>query len=900
MKKKILLLALMIAIFACFFALSAGAETPKNYIEFKVKLSGDADYIVAYTKDVFPTDPKFDFNEKFYSDIDFTQEISKSDIVGLDLSNATPVNGGKSYVVYVATPNAPYANCKEIKWFNVEGSCKTISAVMFQNWTALEYFDFGIARDVVDRAFGGSGLKELVIPKTVTAIMGGAFSGCKSLKSVKLEGSFKTMASSAFSDCTSLESVDLGDEITTISECMFKNCTALKSIEIPSSVTEIKSQAFYGCKALTNVKICEGVPYVGDSMFWTCSALASIELPSTITEIKNSAFRECNLLTSITIPENVTSIGHLAFFKAGITSLHIPAKVTMLGYQVAEETPITSLTFAENSQLKFIDHRAFMKCYSLEGVVILPKGLEEIDYGLFSNCTSLKAVKIPDTVVKYTDNGALFTSCSSLEFVQLSKNVDIIPNSMFENCVSLKAISIPEGVTTLGSKALRNCTSLQAIYLPSTITTLGVTSNYTDMGSFYQSNNIYFVQEAFNVFDGDKLIGESFVMPEKPEVYYMPSSLSFLGNAEFQDCKYLNSCIVFPEGVTSAAGCAQGAFQNVGKLSPVTIVFLGDMEAIQIKQSDSTYSNISFVFANPNDKDLNSLTFTIGSHGSNKMQTNTYMYFCAGNVIYDLSTFKAENNALYKVLESDFAKTENTQDSQPHFKNPNKSVPIAPTCVNNRGENAYCFCGAEIGIIELENSALGHEYDLEKGATKTNIEYANYVAKGNLKIKCARCEEQSDNEVAPIIKEFKGVSTKEKGNGLTFGYIINYDALDQYVVVNKTSVSLGFVVAVQAFLGENQPLTQSGEKAGDKVVKFEIYNSSTYEAGKIRYIGADFILNGNWDKTVDLDGDGTNETDIKEVIFYMAGYIIDGSTLSYINSTSSDKEAGTVYYNQIQ
>ena len=182
------------------------------------------------------------------------------------------------------------------------------------------------------------------------------------------------------------------------------------------------------------------------------------------------------------------------------------------------------------------------------------------------------------------------------------------------------------------------------------------------------------------------------------------------------------------------------------------------------------------------------------------------------------------------------------------------------------------------------------------------VAYESYLASG---VKTQTCQNEgcahniTPNEVAvnAIIKEFKGISTKENGDGLTFGYIIDYDALDEYMEISGNKVELGFVVAVKAFLGENQPLKENGEKASDKVIKVEIYNSSASDE-QIRYTGADFKLTGNWSKTVDLDGDGTEETDIKNVVFYMAGYIMDGNELSYINSDASGKEAGTAYYNQ--
>lgn len=93
MKKKILLFIALLSVLCCVFALSASAQTPSSYIVFKVKVSNANEYVTAYTKDVFPTDSKFDFNEPFYSDVDFTQEISKDSIEGIDLSDAYSVNG---------------------------------------------------------------------------------------------------------------------------------------------------------------------------------------------------------------------------------------------------------------------------------------------------------------------------------------------------------------------------------------------------------------------------------------------------------------------------------------------------------------------------------------------------------------------------------------------------------------------------------------------------------------------------------------------------------------------------------------------------------------------------------------------------------------------------------------
>lgn len=710
------------------------------------------------------------------------------------------------------------------------------------------------------------------------------------MPTVSYNGSF-------FQNWTGLKSFDFGNA-TAINDNTFQNC-GFESITIPASVTSFGGSAFKDCANLKSVKI-EGAvtKFNNGSTFYNCTNLENVELSEGVTYIGGSMFYNCTSLTSIVIPASVTKIDGQAFCKSGLLSLHIPASVKSLGNMVAEASSIVTLTFAENSQLKTIGHRAFKECKSLEGIIIIPDGVEDISYGLFSGCTKLKAVKIPDSVTNSKEPGAMFTSCSSLEFVQLSKNISSIPGSMFEGCTSLKAIAIPEGVTLLGNKALRNCTNLKAVYLPSTLTTLGTKDSGTDKGVFYQSKNIYFVQDSFEVFNGDELIGDGFVMPEKPSVYFMPSGLNYLGNSEFQDCKGINSCIVFPEGVTSAAGCSQGAFHGTGsEASPKTFVFLGDMTDFNIKQNDSQYSYVSFVFANPNDKSLNDINLVLAS-ATNKVQKNTYMYFCQGNVVYDLTTFTAPKDTTYTVLETDFAKTVNTAQTQPHITDPRKeSGYVEADCLNNSGVVKYCFCGAVSEKIDEENTALGHEFNLENGAKILSLTYTNYFASGDKSTKCARCDVTEETKADAIIIDFKGFSTKEDGNGITFGYYLDEKALALFEDVNKIHLEFGFVVAVKSFVNGNAPLNADGtvaETTRGSVIK------AVASSNEVSYTGYDFKLTGTWDKKVDLDGDKVAETDMKDVEFYMAGYVFDGA-VSYIQSETATSATVTAFaYNDIK
>ena len=78
MKKKLLLTLTLVAVLVCALAIFISAETPAQYIEFKVLLEGDADYSTVYVSAYKESSGKVDMytvkvpmTYDFYSDIDF-------------------------------------------------------------------------------------------------------------------------------------------------------------------------------------------------------------------------------------------------------------------------------------------------------------------------------------------------------------------------------------------------------------------------------------------------------------------------------------------------------------------------------------------------------------------------------------------------------------------------------------------------------------------------------------------------------------------------------------------------------------------------------------------------------------------------------------------------------------
>ncbi|MBQ4510526.1 MAG: leucine-rich repeat domain-containing protein [Clostridia bacterium] len=179
----------------------------------------------------------------------------------------------------------------------------------------------------------------------------------------------------------------------------------------------------------------------------------------------------------------------------------------------------------------------------------------------------------------------------------------------------------------------------------------------------------------------------------------------------------------------------------------------------------------------------------------------------------------------------------------------------------------------------------------------TTISYAKgYLNTGIKTETCqnAGCAHENGYEsVVEAIATFNGVSVKINGDGLTFGFTFNYEALDELVKITGKSVELGFVVGVKDFIeGE----AYNNKNAVTASVLTWIVETEE-EKNEVKYASADFVLRGTWDRMVDLDGDMIAETNVKDVEFYMAGYLVTNNTVSYLNASDNFTSPGVVTYN---
>lgn len=102
--------------------------------------------------------------------------------------------------------------------------------------------------------------------------------------------------------------------------------------------------------------------------------------------------------------------------------------------------------------------------------VTLPESINELVYGTFNDCSSLKSIVLPGNILELCWT---FRNCTSLTDVILPATITEIGEGTFFGCSSLTKIDIPDNVTAIGNAAFANCTGFTEFTIPEQITEIG-------------------------------------------------------------------------------------------------------------------------------------------------------------------------------------------------------------------------------------------------------------------------------------------------------------------------------------------------------------------------------------------------------------------------------------------
>lgn len=153
-------------------------------------------------------------------------------------------------------------------------------------------------------AFHACGIREAIIPESVTELENGAFYYCKNLSRVSLPRGITEIAEYTFDGCSELTEISIPDGVTKIDSYAFDFCEKLSAVSIPDSVSSIGRSAFRRCESLRNVILPDRITEIADNTFLGCSALRCITIPESVQRIDIMALGCCNSLCMIKLHPN--------------------------------------------------------------------------------------------------------------------------------------------------------------------------------------------------------------------------------------------------------------------------------------------------------------------------------------------------------------------------------------------------------------------------------------------------------------------------------------------------------------------------------------------------------------------------------------------------------------------
>lgn len=168
-------------------------------------------------------------------------------------------------------------------------------------------------------------------------------------------------------------------------------------------------------------------------------------------------------------PYTVTAIGDSAFNpsspRSNVSSVFIPATVRSIGDSAFSYcNALTTVTFAEGSQLKSIGRAAFYgteHAYPRFKEIKIPDSVETIGNGAFYDCRDLERITLPSAL--QTLSPVTFYNCNALSEVTFPASLKTIESSAFSGCRNLSKVKLPASLKAIQSSVFHRCSALKTV-----------------------------------------------------------------------------------------------------------------------------------------------------------------------------------------------------------------------------------------------------------------------------------------------------------------------------------------------------------------------------------------------------------------------------------------------------
>lgn len=245
--------------------------------------------------------------------------------------------------------------------------------------------------------------------------------------------------------------VTIPETVRIIGDFVFKGKRKIEKITLPDNLEKIGAESFKGCTSIEEIKLPKTLSEIGAEAFKGCKSLREIEFPAALAKIGEYAFHRCHSLKAAVLPDSVSELGSCAFLYCDAME-----KVSLGGV-----THIKRQTFANCTSL-----REIRLCESLE--------TENLGDDIFTGCVNIKKIELSSGETLEFENLAAIIGTNANQIAQaVAKSVyqtmKLENGVLYKLAVNLKSFAVPEGITCIEKSCFFNKKGIVQIVLPKSL-----------------------------------------------------------------------------------------------------------------------------------------------------------------------------------------------------------------------------------------------------------------------------------------------------------------------------------------------------------------------------------------------------------------------------------------------
>jgi hypothetical protein len=265
---------------------------------------------------------------------------------------------------------------------------------------------------------------------------------------------------------------------------MLKCLSCCDRFVVPAHIEVIGKEAFRGFHYAAVFAKGSRLREIGERAFF-CASLKSLCVPASVGILGDRCCEHCSDLATVTFEEisNLKKIGERAFAFSLIESFTIPASLNEFAGSAFWGCPLEAINIAAGNRsfvfrgntLLTSDGTEIVKCFGVEGRIIVPREVEVLQNSCFQSLRCLTEVSFGSGSKLRRIGRSALSGCESLRSIVLPVQVSEIDESAFKDCIGLEDCSLCENVicVKIGQEAFLGCISLRSFDIPNNVEGIG-------------------------------------------------------------------------------------------------------------------------------------------------------------------------------------------------------------------------------------------------------------------------------------------------------------------------------------------------------------------------------------------------------------------------------------------